>query len=172
MKSERRYDDLLEKFFDGSTDNREERIIYDMFRRGDCPPHWAPYAGLFAHFERGLSEEDLAALDGTEHEGVCDEAVAEPAATAGRRSGSLHRLCAGRVVRRAVAVAACAVLALTAVRIATDDSGGIAGPAAGSEEQRLAEEFRRWEEWIASEYDSFDRLKDDDPFNEFKNLQL
>lgn len=172
MKSERRYDDLLEKFFDGSTDNREERIIYDMFRRGDYPPHWAPYADLFAHFERGLSDVDLAALDQAEPSGMCDETVTGLVATSDRQNKYLHRLCGRRVVRRAMAVAAGVTLALTAVRIATDDSGSVAMPAAESEEQRLAEEFRRWEEWIASEYDSFERLKNDDPFNEFKNMQL
>ncbi|MDR1098233.1 MAG: hypothetical protein LBL57_08880 [Tannerella sp.] len=48
---EKQMEQLLERFFEGSTSNREERQLYDFFAGRDVPEHLLPYKPLFACFE-------------------------------------------------------------------------------------------------------------------------
>jgi hypothetical protein len=50
-EKERQIEPLLERFFEGSTSNREERQLYDFFAGRDVPEHLLPYRPLFAGFE-------------------------------------------------------------------------------------------------------------------------
>lgn len=176
MRSRGGYDDLLEKFFDGATDNREERILYDMFRRGDYPAAWEAYAELFAHFECGLDDDILAALDDREPSLPQKTVGAQPAAC-GRetvRRGRMRLHLTGRsAVRRAAAIAAVAVISLTVILFVPEEHGSDVGKQSETPcYDRLAEEFRRVETWVAEEYACFERLMNDDPFNDFINMQL
>jgi uncharacterized membrane protein YvbJ len=49
--------ELMDRFFDGSTSNEEERELYTFFSGEDIPAHLLPYKSLFAYFESGIEAE-------------------------------------------------------------------------------------------------------------------
>jgi len=48
---------LLERFFEGQTNNDEEQTLYDFFRRDDLPDEWMRYKPVMKYFESGLADE-------------------------------------------------------------------------------------------------------------------
>jgi len=49
--------DLLERFFEGQTNNDEEQTLYDFFSRDDLPDEWIRYKPVMKYFESGLADE-------------------------------------------------------------------------------------------------------------------
>jgi len=50
-------EELLERFFDGKTSNKEEERLYSFFRKEDIPGHLKQYKQVFEYFESGLEDE-------------------------------------------------------------------------------------------------------------------
>jgi len=48
---------LLDRFFEGQTNNDEERALYDFFRRDDIPDELMQYQPVMQYFESGLADE-------------------------------------------------------------------------------------------------------------------
>lgn len=53
---------LLDRYYDGQTNEREEQVLKDYFLQDDVPPQWATDQQLF----RLLYGEDMSAIDGLE----------------------------------------------------------------------------------------------------------
>lgn len=50
-------ENLLMRFFDGETSNREECELYTFFRETDIPEHLQEYKSIFEYFEEGIVKE-------------------------------------------------------------------------------------------------------------------
>jgi len=50
-------ENLLERFFEGKTNNREEAELYTFFRDEDIPPHLQCYKQVIEYFESGIKDE-------------------------------------------------------------------------------------------------------------------
>ncbi|MDR0962513.1 MAG: hypothetical protein LBM62_08165 [Mediterranea sp.] len=56
MMTDEQIEQLLARFFDGATDNEEERTLYRFFRQKELPDRWKPYREMFDFFEQGMEK--------------------------------------------------------------------------------------------------------------------
>ena len=56
-KRNERIKDLLNRFFEGQTSDKEERELYLFFRRDNLPEEFASYRSVIKYFETGLADE-------------------------------------------------------------------------------------------------------------------
>lgn len=59
-------EELLNRFFEGETSNKEEQQLYDFFSRKDIPEHLLRYKPVFNYFESDLKEELIELTEPTE----------------------------------------------------------------------------------------------------------
>lgn len=59
-------EDLLERFFDGQTSNKEEQELYHFFRREDIPTYLRKYKQVFEYLEKGLASDTEAEFVGND----------------------------------------------------------------------------------------------------------
>jgi len=52
-----RIEQLIERFMEGESSNREEQELYAFFSGEDIPEHLLTYRPIFAYFETGIQEE-------------------------------------------------------------------------------------------------------------------
>lgn len=52
-------ENLIERFFEGTTTNKEEKELYAFFNHQDIPPHLEPYLSVFNYFDKELEQELL-----------------------------------------------------------------------------------------------------------------
>ena len=51
-------EELIDRFFEGLTSNREEKELYDFFAQENIPEHLYKYKPVFAYFESGIQNEN------------------------------------------------------------------------------------------------------------------
>lgn len=56
-KENKHIEDLLERFFNGTTTNAEEQELYTYFKSEDIPESLTPYKPVFGYFESGILQE-------------------------------------------------------------------------------------------------------------------
>jgi hypothetical protein len=59
-KDYERMEELIERFFEGQTSNKEEQELYAFFSDENIPEHLTSCRQVFAYFESGAKEEDAA----------------------------------------------------------------------------------------------------------------
>lgn len=50
-------EELIDRFFEGLTSNREEKELYAFFAQENIPEHLQKYRPVFAYFENGIRDE-------------------------------------------------------------------------------------------------------------------
>lgn len=53
----KKIEDLIERFFDGTTSNEEEKRLYDFFAQDAIPDHLQKYKPIFEYFDKGVAED-------------------------------------------------------------------------------------------------------------------
>ncbi|MDR2621289.1 MAG: hypothetical protein LBC48_01755 [Dysgonamonadaceae bacterium] len=54
----KRAEELIDRFFDGLTSNREEKELYAFFAQENIPGYLQKYQPVFAYFEKGIQTEN------------------------------------------------------------------------------------------------------------------
>ena len=62
MKRETTIKKLLDKYLEGNTTIKEERILSDYFNSEDVKPEWAAYKSMFSFFNEAKEEESTKAF--------------------------------------------------------------------------------------------------------------
>ena len=57
MRDYKYVEELIDRFFEGQTSNKEEQELYDFFARKDIPEHLLKFKSVFHYFGKGIEEE-------------------------------------------------------------------------------------------------------------------